>query len=169
MTQSLIQELIAQPVRWRTRAMIAASAASTAALLLAVAPGRVGYDNGLVLADLPAARIGQLTLVPGPAPDDFHAVGMNEVIDLAVDRRGSMIGVRCWFGGVHRVESVPGGCVVTYTVHFLKPGHERLASGIEARMAGGLLRVLEVIADRLAMADGSVRILTDADTHPEVI
>ncbi|MFI5893880.1 hypothetical protein ACIA5D_27645 [Actinoplanes sp. NPDC051513] len=56
MTPSLLAELEVLPARWEVQETLAAP---VAALLLAVAEGRVGDDNLLVLARASAARQGR--------------------------------------------------------------------------------------------------------------
>lgn len=157
MTQSLISDLTALPVRWEVSGTVAAPVADTAAHLLAVAPGRVGYGNALVLADLPAARHGALSIVAGPVPGSFRAVGADERIELAVDPAIPALAVHSWFGGVHTVEPVAAGSRVVHRVHTVRPGHDRLAAGIEVRLRSELAQVLGVIADRLGLPRTSAR------------
>jgi hypothetical protein len=144
MTPPLLADLAVLPVRWQVTGTIAAPVAAVAALLFAVGPGRIGYDNALVLADLPAARLGLLSLAAGVTPDSFRVVGLDDEIDLAVDRDRGALGIRCWFGSVHTVQPYGPGCRVVHRVHFAPSG-----DGIEQRMRDGLTRVLDVIADRL--------------------
>jgi hypothetical protein len=148
MTQPLISELLAAPVRWQVAGTIAVPAADTAALLLAVEPGRVGDGNALVLADLPTARRGALSIAAGPVPGSFYAVGVDEPIELAVDPSVPAIAVRSWFAGMHTVEPAANGSRVVHRVHSIQPGHERLADGMHTRMGDRLTQVLRVIADR---------------------
>lgn len=136
------------PARWRVAGTIAVPAPDAAALLLAVAPGRVGDGNALVLADLPAARRGALSIAAGPVPGSFHAIGADEPIELAVDPAIPAIAIRSWFFGMHTVTPAENGSRVIRSVHGIRPGHERLADGIQVRMSDRLTRVLRVIADR---------------------
>jgi hypothetical protein len=133
--------------------MVGAPMADTAALLLAVRPGRVGNSNALVLADLPAARFGALSIVAGPVPGSFYAVGADEQVELAIDPVIPAIAVRRWFGGVYTVERAPGGSRVVHRVHLVRPGRERFMSDIQTRMRDWLTQVLSVIADRLGVPE----------------
>src|SRR5689334_8367331 len=62
-TPSLLSELDALPARWAVQGTLAAPVTGVADLLFAVAEGRVGDDNLLVLARAAAARIGAMTVV----------------------------------------------------------------------------------------------------------
>jgi hypothetical protein len=148
MTQPLIAELLAAPVRWQVTGTIAVPAADAAALLLAVEPGRVGDGNALILADLPSARRGALSIAAGPSPGSFYTVGPDEPIELAVDPAMAAIAARSWFTGMHIVEPAANGSRVVHRVHDVRPGHERFAAELPTRMGERLTQVLRVIADR---------------------
>lgn len=148
MTQPLISELLALPARWEAAGTIAVPVADIASVLLAVQPGRVGDGNALVLADLPAARRGALSVAAGPVPGTFRTVGAGEPIEVAVDPAVPAIAVRSRFAGVYTVEPASTGGRVVHRVHRIEPGHERLAAGLRTRMGDRLARVLRVIADR---------------------
>ncbi|WP_369229798.1 hypothetical protein AB5J56_03240 [Streptomyces sp. R21] len=155
-TPSLLTELDALPARWEVRGTLAAPVAAVAALLLAVAEGRVGDDNLLVLARASAARQGAMTVVAGSGADGYRAelAGPVEPVEIQVDRVGSRLAVQSWYAGVHAVTAFPEGALVTHRVHRVLPDHPGFAPGIaelglRARMSRDLEQVLGVIADRL--------------------
>ncbi|MBW6439055.1 hypothetical protein KZ829_35535 [Actinoplanes hulinensis] len=155
-TPSLLAELDALPARWEVRGTLAAPVTAVAALLLAVAEGRVGDDNLLVLARASAARQGAMTVVARPGPGAYRAelAGPVEPVEIQVDRARSRVAVRSWYAGVHTAEVCPAGTRVTHRVHQVIPGHAGYADGIaeiglHARMSRDLRQVLDVIADRL--------------------
>jgi hypothetical protein len=167
MAHPLITDLTARPVRWQVCGTIDASMADTTAMLLAVAPGRVGHHNALVLAELPAARRGALSVVRTHSPDTFQVIGSDEDIQVAVDRAASSIGVQFWFGGVHTVEPDGTGCRIRHRVYEVRAGQEFLAAGIDVRLRDALLRLLRVIADWLGAPADSVA-ATTCPPGPEI-
>jgi hypothetical protein len=153
---SLLAELDAVPARWEVRGTLAAPVAAVVALLLAVAEGRVGDDNLLVLATASTAQQGAMTVVASPGADVYRAqfAGPVEPVEIQVDRARSRIAVQSWYAGVHTASACPEGTLVTHHVHRVFPEHPGFADGIaeiglRARMARDLERVLSVIADRL--------------------
>ncbi|MFD8542224.1 hypothetical protein [Streptomyces sp. NPDC059649] len=155
-TSSLLTELDALPFRWEVAGTLAAPVEAVAALLLAVAEGRVGDDNLLLLARASAARQGAMTVVTGPGADAYRAelAGPVEPVDIQVDRARSRVAVQSWYAGVHTATACPAGTLVTHRVHRVVPDHPGFADGIaelglRARMSRDLQQVLEVIADRL--------------------
>ena len=155
-TPSLLADLDALPTRWEVRGTLAAPVTEVAALLLAVAEGRVGDDNLLVLARASAARQGAMTVVAGSGPDTYRVeyAGPVEPAEVQVDRAGSRLAVQSWYAGVHTVAACPEGTRVTHRVHRVLPGHQGFAPGIaeiglHTRMARDLKQTLDVIADRL--------------------
>ncbi|MFF1398871.1 hypothetical protein ACFVZD_34310 [Streptomyces sp. NPDC058287] len=153
---SLLTELDALPVRWEVDGTLGAPVAAVAELLLAVAEGRVGDDNLLLMARASAARQGAMTVVAGPGAGVFHAelAGPVEPLEIQVDRERSRVAVQSWYAGVHTVTASPAGSRVTHRVHRVLPGHPGFAAGIaeiglRVRMARDLRQVLDVIADRL--------------------
>ncbi|MBL1090609.1 MULTISPECIES: hypothetical protein [Streptomyces] len=155
-TSSLLTELDALPVRWEVGGTLAAPVEAVAALLLAVAEGRVGDDNLLVLARAAAARQGAMTVVAGSGAGAYRAelAGAVEPVEIQVDQARSMVAVQSWYAGVHAATACPAGTLVTHRVHRVLPHHPGFADGIaeiglRARMSRDLQQVLEVIADRL--------------------
>lgn len=154
-TPSLLTGLDALPARWEVHGTVAAPIEAVAGLLLAVAEGRVGDDNLLVLARASAARRGAMTAVAGSGADGTYRAelaGQLEPVEIQVD--GSRLAVQSWYAGVHAVTACPGGTRVTHRVHRVLPDHPGFAPGIadlglRARMARDLQQVLGVIADRL--------------------
>ncbi|GAA3574484.1 hypothetical protein GCM10022419_064530 [Nonomuraea rosea] len=155
-TPFLLDELDALPVRWEVDGILPAPVPAVSALLLAVAEGRVGDDNLLVLARASAARQGAMTVVAGPGADAYSAefAGPVEPVEIQVDRARSRLAVQSWYGGVYAVTVCPAGTRVAHSVHRVLPGHPGFAAGIaeiglRARMSRDLRQVLGVIADRL--------------------
>ena len=155
-TSSLLADLDALPVRWEVDGTLPAPVAAVAALLLAVAEGRVGDDNLLVLARASAARQGSMTVVAEAGLGAYRAefAGPIEPVEIQVDQARSMVAVRSWYAGVHAATACPGGTRVTHRVHQVLPDHRGFSGGIaelglRARMARDLRQVLGVIADRL--------------------
>ncbi|WP_351232291.1 hypothetical protein [Streptomyces sp. NPDC002133] len=155
-TSPLLAELDALPARWEVKGTLAAPVTAVAALLLAVAEGRVGDDNLLVLARASTARQGAMTVVAGSAVGAYRAelAGPVEPVDIQVDRARSRMAVRSWYAGVHAVTACPAGTRVTHRVHRVLPDHPGFAAGIaeiglRARMSRDLRHVLGVISDRL--------------------
>lgn len=155
-TPSLLAELDALPARWEAHGTLAAPATAVGALLLAVAEGRVGDDNLLVLARASAARQGAMTVVAGARADTYRAeyAGPVEPVEIQVDRARSRLAVQSWYAGVHTVTACPEGTRVTHAVQRILPDHPGFADGIaelglHTRMARDLNKVLAVIADRL--------------------
>lgn len=155
---SLLAELDALPARWEVRGTLDAPVAAVAALLLAVAEGRVSDDNLLVLARASAARQGAMTVVAGSGSgSDVYRVeyaGPVEPVEIQVDRARSRLAVQSWYAGVHTVTACPEGTRVTHRVHRVLPDHQGFAPGIaeiglHARLSRDLKQVLDVIADRL--------------------
>lgn len=154
-TPSLLTGLDALPARWEAHGTVAAPVEAVAGLLLAVAEGRVGDDNLLVLARASAARQGAMTVVAGSGADGTYRAelaGQVEPVEIQVD--GSRLAVQSWYAGVHAVTACPEGTRVTHRVHRVLPDHPGFAPGIadlglRARMARDLQQVLGVIADRL--------------------
>jgi hypothetical protein len=154
-TPSLLTGLDALPARWEAHGTVAAPVEAVAGLLLAVAEGRVGDDNLLVLARASAARRGAMTVVAGSGADGTYRAelaGQAEPVEIQVD--GSRLAVQSWYAGVHAVTACPEGTRVTHRVHRVLPDHPGFAPGIadlglRARMARDLQQVLGVIADRL--------------------
>ena len=154
-TPSLLTGLDALPARWEVHGTVAAPIEAVAGLLLAVAEGRVGDDNLLVLARASAARRGAMTAVAGSGADGTYRAelaGQLEPVEIQVD--GSRLAVQSWYAGVHAVTACPEGTRVTHRVHRVLPDHPGFAPGIadlglRARMARDLQQVLGVIADRL--------------------
>lgn len=165
MAPKLFSELAGHPVRWQAEGTIAAPAVDVAGLLLAIRPGRIGHDNALALSDLPAARNGELSLVPGPAPGSFQVAGAGEAIELAVDPLVPALAVRAWCGGIHTIEPAGAGCRVVHRVHWLHPDHQQNSAGIEARMGSRLEQVLLVIADRLGLGSRTLAAGFDIDVR----
>ncbi|MGV9337373.1 hypothetical protein [Streptomyces sp. NPDC003688] len=155
-TPSLLAELDALPAPWEVQGTLAAPVAVVAALLLAVAEGRVGDDNLLVLARASAARQGAMTVVSDSGADTYRAefAGPVEPVEIQVDRARSRLAVRSWYAGVHTVTACSDGTRVTHRVHRVLPDHPGFAAGIaeiglQVRMSRDLKQVLAVIADRL--------------------
>jgi len=155
-TSSLVAELDALPVRWQVDGTLAAPVAEVAALLLAVAEGRVGDDNLLVLARAAAARQGTMTVVAGAGAGVYRAelAGPLEPVEIHVDEARSMVAVQSWYAGVYVAAACPAGTRVIHRVHRVLPDHPGFAAGIaeiglHARMSRDLRQVLDVIADRL--------------------
>ncbi|MFI0790324.1 hypothetical protein ACH4Q6_32570 [Streptomyces lydicus] len=155
-TSSLLTELDALPARWEVGGTLTAPVEAVAALLLAVAEGRVGDDNLLVLARAAAARQGAMTVVAGPGADCYRAElgGAVEPVEIQVDGARSRLAVQSWYAGVHTVTARPAGARVIHRVHRVLPDHPGFADGIadiglRARMSRDLHQVLVVIADRL--------------------
>ncbi|MBO3746101.1 hypothetical protein J5X84_08500 [Streptosporangiaceae bacterium NEAU-GS5] len=155
-TSSLLADLDARPARWEVDGTLPAPVTAVAALLLAVAEGRVGDDNLLILARAAAARQGAMTVVAGSGPGVYRAEFAGPVgpVEIQVDQARSMVAVQSWYAGVHAATACPEGTRVTHRVHRVLPGHPGFAGGIaeiglRARMARDLRQVLGVIADRL--------------------
>ncbi|MBO3744281.1 hypothetical protein [Actinoplanes flavus] len=155
-TPSLLAELDALPTRWQVQGTLAAPVTAVTPLLLAVAEGRVGDDNLLILARASAARQGAMTVVARPGAGAYRAelAGPVEPVEIQVDRSRSRVAVRSWYAGVHTTETCPAGTRVVHRVHQVLPGHPGYADGIaeidlHTRMSRDLRRVLDVIADRL--------------------
>ncbi|WP_438489903.1 hypothetical protein [Streptomyces sp. S186] len=170
-TPSLLTELDALPARWEVQGTLAAPVAAVAALLLAVAEGRVGDDNLLVLGRASAARQGAMTVVAGTGTGigiagtgtgtgadagTYRAelAGLVEPVEIQVDRARSRLAVQSWYAGVHTATACPAGTLVTHRVHRVLPDHPGFAAGIaeiglRSRMLRDLGQVLDVIADRL--------------------
>ncbi|MFB7712396.1 hypothetical protein [Streptomyces sp. NPDC056105] len=155
-TPSLLTELDALPVRWEVGGTLGAPVAAVAELLLAVAEGRVGDDNLLLMARASAARQGAMTVVAGSGAGVFHAklAGPVEPLVIQVDRDRSRVAVQSWYAGVHTVTACPAGTRVSHRVHRVLPGHPGFTAGISeiglrVRMARDLRQVMDVIADRL--------------------
>jgi hypothetical protein len=153
---SLITELDALPAGWDVHGTLAAPVDAVAAFLLAVAEGRVGDDNLLILAGAFAARQGAMTVVAGPGASTYRAefAGPVEPVEIQVDRASRKVAVRSWYAGVHHATACPAGTRVTHRVQQVLPEHPGFAAGIAeiglgTRMARDLRQVLEVIADRL--------------------
>ncbi|MFG2821506.1 hypothetical protein ACGFX4_19005 [Kitasatospora sp. NPDC048365] len=161
-TPALLAVLDTLPARWEVDGTLPAPPDAVAALLLAVAEGRVGDDNLLVLARAPAARQGAMTLVPGAAAGCYRAelAGSVEPVEIEVDRLRSRLAVQSWYAGVHSVEVCPVGTRVVHRVHRVRPGHPGFTAGIaevglRTRMSRDLRQVLAVIADRLGCGPSS--------------
>lgn len=155
-TTPLLTELEALPAQWEAHGTVAAPVAAVAGLLLAVAEGRVGHDNLLVLARASAARRGAMTVVADACTDTYRAelAGPVEPVQIQVDRTRSRLAVQSWYGGLHEVTACPAGALVTHRVHRVLPDHPGFAAGIaelglQARMSRDLRQVVSVIADRL--------------------
>ncbi|MGV4926070.1 hypothetical protein K2224_17100 [Streptomyces sp. BHT-5-2] len=153
---SLLTELDALPTRWDVHGTLAAPVEAVAALLLAVAEGRVGDDNLLILARAAAAQQGAMTVVAEPGVDTYRAelAGPVEPVEIQVDRAHARVAVQSWYAGVHHATACPAGTRVTHRVLLVLPEHPGFTAGIaeiglHARMTRDLRRVLEVIADRL--------------------
>ncbi|MFJ9615328.1 hypothetical protein [Streptomyces noursei] len=153
---SLLTELDALPARWDVHGTLAAPVEAVATLLLAVAEGRVGDDNLLILARASAARQGAMTVVAGSSTGTYRAelAGPVEPVDIEVDRARSRVAVQSWYAGVHHATACPAGTRVTHRVLRVLQEHPGFAAGIaeiglHARMARDLGQVLAVIADRL--------------------
>jgi hypothetical protein len=155
-TPSLLAELDALPIQWEVQGTLAAPVAAVAALLVAVAEGRVGDDNLLILARASAARQGAMTVVASSGDGAYRAefAGPVEPVQIQVDRTRFRLAVQSWYAGVHAATACPEGTLVTHRVHRVLPSHPGFAAGIaeiglRARMAHDLGQVLAVIADRL--------------------
>lgn len=153
-TPALLTELDALPAQWEVEGTVAAPPAAVAALLLAVAEGRVGDDNLLVLARASAARQGAMTVVAGSGTYRAEFAGLLEPVEIQVDRVRCQLAVQSWYAGVHEIDAHPAGTEVTHRVHRVQPDHPGFAAGIaelglRARMERDLQQVLAVIADRL--------------------
>ncbi|WP_329002271.1 hypothetical protein OHA18_04190 [Kribbella sp. NBC_00709] len=155
-TPSLLAELDARPAQWVVEGTLDASVTAVAALLFAVAAGRVGDDNLLVLARASAARQGAMTVVPEPGAGVYCAefAGSVQPVEIQVDPTGSRLAVQSWYAGVYVATACSTGTRVTHRVHQVLPDHPGFAAGIaelglRARMARDLAQVLGVIADRL--------------------
>lgn len=113
------------PAPWEVEGTLTAPAQAVAALLLAVAEGRVGDDNLLVLAGASTARQGAMTVVAGPGPGTCRAeyAGPIEPVHIQVDRARSMLAAQSWYAGVHTVTACPAGAKVTHRVHRVLPDH----------------------------------------------
>ena len=155
-TSSLLAELDVLPVQWEVHGTLDAPATAVAAYLLAVAEGRVGDDNVLVLARASAARQGAMTVVAGSGAGAYRAelAGPIEPVEIEVDRDRSRLAVQSWYAGMHTVSACPEGSRVTHRVHRVLPDHPGFTAGIgeiglQARMSRDLQQVLGVIADRL--------------------
>lgn len=153
---SLLAELDALSTRWEVHGTLAAPVTAVAALLLAVAEGRVGDDNLLVLAGASAAQQGTMTVVAGSGTGAYRAelAGLVEPVEIQVDRSRSRVAVQSWYAGVHTATACPAGTRVTHRVLRVLPQHPGFAAGIAEiglpdRMARDLRRALAVIADRL--------------------
>lgn len=155
-TLSLLAELDALPARWEVHGTLAAPVTAVAALLFAVAEGRVGDDNLLVLSRASAARQGAMTVVAGSGAGAYRAefAGPVAPVEVQVDRHRSRLAVQSWYAGVHAATACPAGTRVTHRVHRVLPEHPGFAAGIaeiglRARMSRDLRQMLAVIADRL--------------------
>ncbi len=151
---ALLDELDALPAQWEVRDTVPAPVPAVAALLLAVADGRVGHDNLLVLARASAARRGAMTVVSEAGHYRTELAGPLEPVRIQVDHARHRLAVQSWYGGVHTVDAVPEGTRVTHRVHRVLPEHPGFASGLaelglQVRMARDLRQVLAVVADRL--------------------
>jgi hypothetical protein len=155
-TPSLLAELDALPTRWEVQGTLAAPVAPVTALLLAIAEGRVGDDNLLVLARASAARQGAMTVVGASGPDAYRAefAGPVEPVEIQVDQARSRVAVQSWYAGMYTATACPAGTRVAHRVHRVLPDHPGFAAGIaeiglRTRMSRDLRQVLDVIADRL--------------------
>jgi len=139
-----LDELLTTPARWQVAATIAVPSAQAAELVLAVEPGRVGDGNALVLGTLPSALRGALTIVAGPTPETFEAIGADEPIELAIAPTVPAIAVRNGVTGLHTVEPTTNGCRVVHRVYAVRPqtGDPR------PWLREELTHVVRVIADR---------------------
>ncbi|WP_221329280.1 hypothetical protein [Actinoplanes sp. L3-i22] len=152
-TPSLLSELDALPARWAVRGTLAAPVSGVADLLFAVAEGRVGDDNLLVLARASAARLGAMTVLAAGA-GAYRVELAGRVEPVLVQRGRTGLAVQSWYAGVHTVAACPGGTRVTHRLHRVLPGHPGFGAGItelglRARMTRDLREVLGVLADRL--------------------
>ena len=138
---------------WEVHGTLEAPAAAVAGLLFAVAEGRVGDDNLLVLARASAARRGAMAVVEdGAGVYRAELAGLLEPV--LVRRSGAELAVRTWYAGVYAVTPCPAGTRITHRVDHVLPGHPGFATGIaelglRSRMVRDLRQVLGVIADRL--------------------
>ena len=155
-TPSLLAELDALPARWVVDGTVTAPVEAVAAHLLAVAGGRVGDDNLLILARASTARLGAMTVVAGYGEGTYRAefAGPVEPVTIQVDWARARMAVQSWYAGVHTAAASPTGTWVTHRVHRVHPEHPGFADGIaeiglRARMVRDLRQVLAVIADRL--------------------
>lgn len=150
----LLTELDAIPAQWEVQGTVAAPVAAVAELLLAVAAGRVGDDNLLVLARASAARQGAMTVVGAGGTYRAELAGQVEPVEIQVDRAHNKLAVQSWYAGVYAVTACSTGTRVIHRVHRVLPEHPGFAPGIaelglRARMTRDLAVVLDVIADRL--------------------
>lgn len=151
-TTSLLADLSARPLLWEVDGIVAAPVDAVAGLLFAVADGRVGDDNLLVLAGARAAALGAMT-VRATAAGRYRAefAGTLDPVEVEVD---GAVAVRSWYGGIHEALPSANGTRVVHRVHQVLPGHPGFRTGISeigmrGRLSRDLRRVLTVIADRL--------------------
>ena len=141
------------PARWEVHGTVAAPVTAVAGLLFAVAEGRVGDDNLLVLARASAARRGAMTVVAAGA-GAYRAELAGLLEPVLIQRGRADLAVRSWYAGVYAVAACPAGTRITHRVTGVLPGHPGFVTGIaelglRARMARDLRQVIGVIADRL--------------------
>lgn len=151
-TSSLLADLDALPVLWEVDGTVAAPVDAVAGLLLAVADGRVGDDNLLVLAGSWAARRGAMA-VSSVGAGSYRAEFAGALGPVHIEVAGA-VAVRSWYGGIHTALPSAAGTRVVHRVHQVLPDHPGFRAGIAevgmyARMSRDLGRVLAVIADRL--------------------
>jgi hypothetical protein len=138
---------------WEVHGTLTAPVTAVTGLLFAVAEGRVGDDNLLVLARASAARRGAMTVVEAGA-GAYH-VDLAGLLEPVLIRRGrAELAVRSWYAGVYAVTTCPAGARITHRVHRVLPEHPGFATGIaelglRARMTRDMRQVLGVLTDRL--------------------
>jgi hypothetical protein len=138
---------------WEVNGTLAAPVPAVAGLLFAVAEGRVGHDNLLVLARASAARRGAMTVVEaGAGAYRAELAGLLDPVLIRPGRTG--LAVRSWYAGVYAVAPCPAGTRITHRVDRVLPAHPGFATGIaelglRARMTRDLRQVIGVLADRL--------------------
>ena len=141
------------PAPWEVHGTLAAPVTAVAGQLFAVAEGRVGDDNLMVLARASAARRGAMTVVEAGA-GAYRAELAGLLEPVLIRRSRAELAVRSWYAGVYALAACPAGTRITHRVHRVLPEHPGFATGIaelglRVRMARDMRQVLGVIADRL--------------------
>jgi hypothetical protein len=161
---SLVTDLAARPMLWRVLGLLPATLDGVVEALLLVRPGRVSYDNALVLAELPEARLGALSVSPGAAPGTWEVAGGEEPIELVVDRDRRAIALRHRHAALYRVEPAPDGSLVRYGIAWVRQWSG--AADAEVRMLESLAQTLRVVADQLGVDPAAVAVMRTRSPPP---